>query len=101
MLDYSEAPVYCAPIVTRGGAISGYCSSGRVNSDKAPASMVTMANTHAKMGRLIKNCAMVCAPFMAGALRPSAGPLPRPGDQPLRRQGAVRAWSEGPLGRRV
>ena len=26
----AEAPVYCAPIVTRGGAMSGYCSSGRV-----------------------------------------------------------------------
>ena len=59
----AEAPVYCAPIVTRGGAMSGYCSSGRVNRDKAPASMVTMANTHAKMGRLIKNCAMVRAPY--------------------------------------
>ncbi len=55
----AEAPVYWAPMVTRGGAISGYCSSGRVKMDKAPASMMTIEITHAKMGRLIKNCAMV------------------------------------------
>src|SRR5690606_29532004 len=52
--------VYCAPMVTRGGAISGYCSSGSVKIDSAPANMMTMAMTHAKMGRLIKNCAMNC-----------------------------------------
>ena len=54
----ADAPVYCAPMVTRGGAISGYCSKGSVLIDKAPASMMTMAMTQAKMGRLMKNCAM-------------------------------------------
>src|SRR5574344_3090296 len=54
----AEAPVYWALMVTRGGAMSGYCSSGSVTMDKAPASMMTMAITHAKMGRWIKNCAM-------------------------------------------
>jgi hypothetical protein len=51
----AEAPVYWAPMVTRGGAISGYCSSGSSLIDKAPASMMMMAMTHAKMGRLMKN----------------------------------------------
>lgn len=51
----AEAPVYCAPMVTRGGAMSGYCSSGSVKMDSAPPSMMTMAMTHAKMGRLMKN----------------------------------------------
>ena len=51
----AEAPVYCDEIVTRGGAMSGYCSSGSEEIDNAPASMMTMAMTHAKMGRLIKN----------------------------------------------
>src|SRR5690606_5660212 len=43
---------------TRGGAMSGYCSSGRVWMDMKPASMMMMARTQAKMGRLMKNCAM-------------------------------------------
>ena len=47
---------------TRGGAMSGYCSSGRVKIDNPPASMMTMAKTQAKMGRLIKNCAMKDCP---------------------------------------
>ena len=51
----AEAPVYCDEIVTRGGAISGYYSRGSEEIDNAPASMMTMAMTHAKMGRLIKN----------------------------------------------
>ena len=55
----AEAPVYVVPIVTLGGAMSGYCSSGSVKMDKPPASMMTMASTHAKMGRLMKKGAMV------------------------------------------
>ncbi len=56
----AEAPVYCAEMVTRGGAISGYCSSGSVKIARPPASMMMMDSTHAKMGRLMKNWAM-CA----------------------------------------
>ncbi len=47
----ADAPVYWVPMVTRGGAISGYCSSGSLEMDSAPPSMMMMAITHAKMGR--------------------------------------------------
>ena len=36
----------------------GYCSSGSVRMDIAPASMMTMAMTQAKMGRSMKKRAM-------------------------------------------
>ena len=54
----ADAPVYVVLMVTRGGAMLGYCSSGRVNMDIAPASMMTMDSTQAKTGRLMKNWAM-------------------------------------------
>ena len=38
-----------------GGAIDGYWDTGNCWMDRAPASMMTMAMTHAKMGRLMKN----------------------------------------------
>src|SRR5579884_3544959 len=39
---------------TCGGAMSGYCSIGRLRMLKAPASMMTMAMTQAKTGRSMK-----------------------------------------------
>jgi len=45
-------------MVTCGGAITGYCDTGRRSMDSVPASMMMMAITHAKMGRSIKNLAM-------------------------------------------
>jgi hypothetical protein len=38
-----------------GGAISGYWATGNVNSAMLPASTMTMDNTEAKIGRLMKN----------------------------------------------
>jgi hypothetical protein len=41
-------------MVICGGAIGGYCETGSVLMDSRPASMIMMAITHAKMGRLMK-----------------------------------------------
>ena len=41
-----------------GGAIVGYWETGKELIDKAPASMMIIAITHAKMGRSIKKRAM-------------------------------------------
>jgi len=43
-----------AEIDTCGRAISGYCATGKVRMASAPASMITMAMTHAKMGLSMK-----------------------------------------------
>jgi hypothetical protein len=40
-----------------GGAMVGYCATGRVRTAKAPASIRTIAITQAKTGRSMKNCA--------------------------------------------
>jgi hypothetical protein len=37
-----------------GGAMLGYCAMGKVITANAPNNMTVMANTHAKIGRLIK-----------------------------------------------
>ena len=50
----AEAPVYLVVTRTEGGAISGYWEIGSSTTARAPASMMTMAMTHAKMGRSIK-----------------------------------------------
>jgi hypothetical protein len=39
-----------------GGAISGYCAIGSVNSAMAPTSVMTMLITPAKIGRSMKKC---------------------------------------------
>src|SRR5688572_12473905 len=39
---------------TLGGAMSGYCSIGRNRIEPAPASMITIEITHAKIGRSTK-----------------------------------------------
>ena len=51
------ATVIVSPQVTEGGAISGYCSTASVRRARTPASMVTIAMTHAKTGRWMKNWA--------------------------------------------
>jgi hypothetical protein len=42
-------------MVTVGGAMSGYLEIGNCVMDSAPASMMMMAITHAKMGLPMKN----------------------------------------------
>jgi len=37
-----------------GGAMAGYCATGKVMMEITPAIMMTIAMTHAKMGRSIK-----------------------------------------------
>src|SRR6185312_5372052 len=51
---WALAPGYT--VVTRmiGGAISGYCATGSVGNDTAPAMMTRIAMTHATMGRRMK-----------------------------------------------
>src|SRR5690606_16337655 len=39
--------------------MAGYCDTGRFRMDRVPASMMTMAMTQAKIGRSMKNFAMV------------------------------------------
>src|SRR6185437_3419630 len=51
----ADAPGKVAPMLTAGGAMFGYCSIGSVVIDSAPAIMMTIAITHAKTGRSIKN----------------------------------------------
>src|SRR3546814_12576554 len=54
----AEAPAYVALICTEGGAMGGYCDTGSVVIDNAPAIIRIMAITHAKMGRSIKKLTM-------------------------------------------
>src|SRR5204862_4667777 len=42
-----------------GGATLGYCATGSCVIDSDPSTMMRMETTQAKMGRLIKNCAIV------------------------------------------
>jgi hypothetical protein len=64
-----------------GGAIDGYWDTGNCWMDSAPASMMTMAMTHAKMGRSMKKLttlqALTSWPLRA-PLRPRLLPEPSP-----------------------
>src|ERR1700704_2262608 len=55
----ADAPGYVVLICTEGGAIGGYCSIGSATIDNAPATMIRMAMTIAKIGRSMKNLAML------------------------------------------
>ena len=46
-----------------GGAMFGYCATGRLVIAKAPASKMKMASTQAKTGRSIKNLPMTMLPY--------------------------------------
>src|SRR6185437_7137180 len=48
-----------------GGAMSGYWATGRKAIDRAPASMITMAMTQAKIGRSMKKRDMALGPAAA------------------------------------
>src|SRR6185437_16628310 len=66
-----------------GGAMSGYWATGRKAIDSAPASMITMAMTQAKIGRSMKKRDM--------ALRPAAALTRGSGGTRGRRAGGNRA----------
>src|SRR6266513_1341717 len=48
-----------------GGAISGYCAMGRVESAITPTSVITMLITPAKIGRSMKKCGKFIGPSSA------------------------------------
>ena len=50
-----EAPGYVAVMITVGGAISGYCATGKPRTAIRPAMTIVMEMTAAKIGRLMKN----------------------------------------------
>src|SRR5262245_46956441 len=55
---WAEAPGYMALMEICGGAIGGYWETGRVLTARRPASMIMMAITQAKIGRLMKKRGM-------------------------------------------
>src|SRR5262245_2036182 len=58
------APGYCPETLMIGGAISGYCATGRRANDTAPRITKTMETTAAKIGRSMKKCEI----FMTGSV---------------------------------
>src|SRR6185437_9589913 len=52
------APGYCPDTVMTGGAISGYCATGRRENDTAPRITKTIETTAAKIGRSMKKWEM-------------------------------------------
>ena len=50
-----------------GGATGGYCATGNCVMATPPRTRMNSAITHAKMGRVMKNWAMVYALYLAGA----------------------------------
>src|SRR4051794_15956100 len=70
-------------MLTDGGAMSGYCSIGSDRMPPIPASMVTIAITHAKIGRsmqgreIIRRSAPRGPAAAAAAAAAGAGALPR------------------------
>src|SRR5512134_3670995 len=58
-----SAPGKLADTVTVGGAIGGYCSTGRPTSAARPASVTTIERTLAKIGRRMQKSEITgCAP---------------------------------------
>ena len=46
-----------------GGVIGGYCASGRLKTATAPARVMTIDSTEAKIGRSMKKCENISYPF--------------------------------------
>src|SRR5579859_4317640 len=61
------APGYDADTSTVGGAISGYCASGNVNSAMVPPNTMTIDSTEAKIGRLMKKLENTTQPLFSFA----------------------------------
>src|SRR5262252_646619 len=69
------APGYWPLTLMVGGAISGYCATGRRQNDTPPTITKTIATTAAKIGRSMKKCDMRMAalPHSTLAEAPAAG----------------------------
>ncbi|WP_448206766.1 TetR/AcrR family transcriptional regulator C-terminal domain-containing protein [Azospirillum sp. sgz302134] len=80
---------------TVGGAIFGYCSTGRRRIASAPASMMTMAMTQAKTGRSMKNLDMRGGDGAFGHALLHAGAHEQAGQQLLVRVGEDRPQLDG------
>src|SRR5205814_8141686 len=59
------APGYCPVTLITGGAISGYCATGRREKLTAPTMTKTIDTTAAKIGRSMKKCEMRIAPYFS------------------------------------
>src|SRR4051812_44941265 len=68
------APGYCPDTLMVGGAISGYCATGKREYATPPRMMITIAITEAKIGRSMKKCEIFMARSVLG-LRRSSGRL--------------------------
>src|ERR1700722_18968585 len=55
---FAEAPGYVAVTEMLGGAILGYCATGRLLIDNTPSTIRMMATTQAKTGRSMQNLLM-------------------------------------------
>src|SRR5947208_1973660 len=66
-------------MLTCGGAMSGYWATGRKAIDRAPASMITMAMTQAKIGRSMKKRDIALRPPAALARRTAGARRARAG----------------------
>src|SRR5919198_3804542 len=84
----AEAPAYEADTWMAGGAMVGYCSTGREMIASNPANAIRIATTMAKIGRLIKTLGMTmdlryfaddAPPAPADSAPPTAGDAPASG----------------------
>src|SRR5271169_512703 len=74
----AEAPGYCPDTLMIGGAISGYCATGRRENDTPPRITKMIETTAAKIGRLMKKCEMRMLPdqsALTSVLLPVASPV--------------------------
>src|ERR1700679_840845 len=69
----AEAPGKVTVIWTAGGAMLGYCATGKVTTAMAPAIIRTMAITQAKIGRSMKNLDTL-APGYGDSVPETTGP---------------------------
>src|SRR5687767_5788957 len=69
------APGYWPVTLITGGAISGYCATGRRPKETAPRITNTIETTAAKMGRSMKKCEMRIGgpPRQLGCVGPASG----------------------------
>jgi hypothetical protein len=69
------APGYWPETLIVGGAISGYCATGRLTKLTSPSSTMMIETTEAKIGRSMKKCDMGnAAPYFAADGVPAGAP---------------------------
>src|SRR6267142_1204326 len=71
----AEAPGKVTVIWTAGGAMLGYCATGKVKTARAPTIIRTMAITQAKIGRSMKNFDTTAPDYGFSRERESAVPV--------------------------